>query len=242
MIEEIFAKHAADTSEFIIVFNKIDKINKTELISRLAVFQTYTKSPKAGGLGCERVSAFFMVSVKNNDGVDDVRKYIAGRLGNQMKLGDSLDARDQLNGVNTVTTREERTFEKTKTSTFKPAKVTTDNEAAALVSELVREQIFQQLHQELPYSLKVEHVFLERQSNVEHFFQDIIVPKHSQKIIVIGHNGETLKSIGHRARLNIERALKRRVYLHLFVKVAKEKDDGKSALSHKNPLNIANHS
>jgi GTP-binding protein Era len=88
------------------------------------------------------------------------------------------------------------------------------------VSELVREKIFEQLKEELPYSTEVTITqFKERDANKWFISADIIVEKDSQKGIMIGKGGTMLKRIGAMARKDIEAHLQMPVFLELFVKV-----------------------
>ncbi len=88
------------------------------------------------------------------------------------------------------------------------------------VSELVREKIFEQLKEELPYSTEVTITqFKEREANKWFISADIIVEKDSQKGIMIGKGGTMLKRIGAMARKDIEAHLQMPVFLELFVKV-----------------------
>lgn len=88
------------------------------------------------------------------------------------------------------------------------------------VSELVREKIFEQLKEELPYSTEVTITqFKEREANKWFISADIIVEKDSQKGIMIGKGGTMLKRIGAMARKDIEAHLQMPIFLELFVKV-----------------------
>ncbi|MEC8477877.1 MAG: GTPase Era [SAR324 cluster bacterium] len=98
----------------------------------------------------------------------------------------------------------------------------TDASERFLVAELVREQIFRKLQQELPYSTAVQ---------VERFHEDpnclrldclVCVERESQKGILIGKGGTMLKQIGTAAREKIEKLLGQRVFLALHVKVVKQ--------------------
>jgi GTP-binding protein Era len=95
----------------------------------------------------------------------------------------------------------------------------TDRGAKFMVSELVREQLFRQLGEELPYATAVEIQLWEDDGKTVHIGADIWVEKTSHKSIVIGKNGDRLKKIGTRARGQIETYLKRKVFLELWVKV-----------------------
>ena len=89
-----------------------------------------------------------------------------------------------------------------------------------IAAELTREQIVNQLHQELPYASAVETEKGEdRPDGSTVINQQIIVERESQKAIVIGKSGRRLKSIGAAARTEIAQHLGRPVHLYLHVKV-----------------------
>jgi GTP-binding protein Era len=89
-----------------------------------------------------------------------------------------------------------------------------------LAAEATREQVFLQLHDELPYSSTVETESWEQFKNGSvKISQTIYVQRDSQKAIVLGHEGSQIKRIGARARLELERLFGHRVHLFLFVKV-----------------------
>jgi GTPase len=87
-------------------------------------------------------------------------------------------------------------------------------------AELIREKIFVQFREEVPYSTAVDIVeFKEREQGKIYINADIIVERDSQKGILIGKGGTALKKIGLQARVDIERLVGRPVYLDLHVKV-----------------------
>ncbi|MEP7130869.1 MAG: GTPase Era [Sphingomicrobium sp.] len=89
-----------------------------------------------------------------------------------------------------------------------------------IAAELTREQIVNQLHQELPYATAVEtETWEDRPDGSTVVRQQIIVERDSQKAIVIGKSGRRLKAIGAAAREEIARHLGRPVHLFLHVKV-----------------------
>lgn len=91
------------------------------------------------------------------------------------------------------------------------------------VSEFIREQVFLQFRDEIPYSTEVVIVqFEERERKKWHIAADIIVDRSSQKGILIGAKGQSLKQVGERARIRIEEHLGIQVFLTLFVKVREE--------------------
>lgn len=89
-----------------------------------------------------------------------------------------------------------------------------------LAAEITREKVFQKLHDELPYASHVEtESWQERDDGSVRIEQVIYVAKESQKPIVLGKAGRTIKSIGADSRRELEKLFDRRVHLFLFVKV-----------------------
>jgi len=121
-----------------------------------------------------------------------------------------------------------------KSPAYYPPEMLTQSTERFLVAELVREELFLQLHQELPYSISVlVDMFKERKNNKPLYIRAIIyVNRKSQKGIVIGKNGETLKVVGKNARKQIEDLLDKQVYLDLWVKIRKDWRDTDNELKH----------
>ncbi|WP_238719727.1 MULTISPECIES: GTPase Era [Nitratireductor] len=89
-----------------------------------------------------------------------------------------------------------------------------------LAAEITREKLYLRLHQELPYSSHVEtETWEEKPDGSVRIEQVIYVERDSQKKIVLGHKGETIKAIGSAARKEIAEVLEQKVHLFLFVKV-----------------------
>jgi GTP-binding protein Era len=89
-----------------------------------------------------------------------------------------------------------------------------------IAAEMTREQIFNQLHQELPYASAIEtESWEDRPDGSTVIHQQIFVERDSQKAIVIGKGGSRLRTIGERARAEISEHLGRKVHLFLHVKV-----------------------
>jgi GTP-binding protein Era len=89
-----------------------------------------------------------------------------------------------------------------------------------LAAEITREKIFQKLHQELPYRSTVEtDSWTERKDKSVRIEQTIFVERESQRKIVLGKGGATIKSIGADARREIADIIEQPVHLFLFVKV-----------------------
>lgn len=89
-----------------------------------------------------------------------------------------------------------------------------------LAAEITREKLTLRLHQELPYASTVETESWQEQKNGSVRIEQVIyVERDSQKAIVLGKGGRTIKEIGSAARKELEDMLERRVHLFLFAKV-----------------------
>jgi GTP-binding protein Era len=89
-----------------------------------------------------------------------------------------------------------------------------------LAAEATREKLYERLHEELPYASTVEtEKWEERKDGSVRIDQVIYVERESQRKIVLGKGGQTIKALGQAARLELEKAFERRVHLFLFVKV-----------------------
>jgi GTP-binding protein Era len=86
------------------------------------------------------------------------------------------------------------------------------------VAELVRETVFEQYHQEVPYSTFCEVAEFREEQDPVYIHVDVHVEKPSQKAILVGQGGAAIKALGSAARAKIEHLLGRRVYLDLWVK------------------------
>lgn len=95
----------------------------------------------------------------------------------------------------------------------------TDQTERTLVEEIVREQIFLQMREEVPYAVGVVIEKFEDRDDLSVISAAIHVERRTQKGIVIGAGGSRIKEIGRAARLEAEKVLGRRIYLELFVRV-----------------------
>jgi GTP-binding protein Era len=86
------------------------------------------------------------------------------------------------------------------------------------VAELVRETIFEQFHQEIPYSVYCQVAEFREDQDPLYIHVDIHVERKSQKGILVGKGGAAVRDLGSAARAKIEHFLGRRVYLDLWVK------------------------
>jgi GTP-binding protein Era len=99
----------------------------------------------------------------------------------------------------------------------------TDKPEKFFVSEIIRKNILEQYREEIPYSVFVNVIeFIEREKGKIFVHAEIIVERESQKIIIIGKNGASLKKIGESARIETEKFLGKDIFLKLFVKIRKD--------------------
>jgi GTP-binding protein Era len=90
-----------------------------------------------------------------------------------------------------------------------------------MISELIREKIIRMLGDELPHDTFVQVELFEDKEVLIKIHAIIFVARNSQKQIVIGKNGNTLKKIGKQARIEIEEYFNKKVFLKTWVKVKK---------------------
>ena len=100
-----------------------------------------------------------------------------------------------------------------------------------IYKEFVREAIFDNISDEIPYESDVMIDKIDEEGPIEHIHATIIVEKETQKGIIIGKGGSAIKRIGRSAREKIERLAGRPVYLDLFVSVKKGWSSDKKTLS-----------
>jgi GTP-binding protein Era len=103
-----------------------------------------------------------------------------------------------------------------------PDEEITDQPLDVRLAEIVREKALHVTHQEVPHSIAVVIEEMEHDPDLTKIHASLIVERDSQKGIVIGKGGHTLKTIGTRAREEMELLLGTKVYLDLRVKVLKE--------------------
>jgi GTPase len=105
---------------------------------------------------------------------------------------------------------------------YYPEESLTDRPERFFVSEIIREKIFLNYSQEIPYSCEVVIDSFKEADDMVRINAIIHVMRETQKGILIGHRGEALKKTGIQARLDIQEFLGKKVYLGLQVKVAQD--------------------
>jgi GTP-binding protein Era len=110
-----------------------------------------------------------------------------------------------------------------------PEDQVSDASERALAAEVTREQLYLQLHAELPYASVVEtEKFEEREDGSAEIHQQILVERVTQRAIVLGKGGARIREIGARARAELAVLLDRPVHLYLHVKVKPDWDEDRS--------------
>lgn len=97
----------------------------------------------------------------------------------------------------------------------------TDETMRKLVAETIREKILLQTRDEIPHSVAVLIDSYKEEENIDKIYATIVVEHESQKIILIGKNGQMVKKIGTDARLELEKLADKKIYLELNIKVMK---------------------
>ena len=114
---------------------------------------------------------------------------------------------------------------------YYPDDMITDVQEKFVVSEIVREKALRTLNEEVPHGIAVDIIQMKQDKNGKYNIEvDLICEKDSHKGIIIGKNGQTLKKIGETARYEIERFLRERVNIKIWVKVRKEWRDNNTLL------------
>lgn len=112
---------------------------------------------------------------------------------------------------------------------YDPEELTTEH-LRDIYREFIREAIFEEISAEIPYESDVIIDKVDESGEVEKIRATIIVEKKSQKGMIIGVGGKTIKRVGRNARAKIENLLQKQVYLQLFVSVKKGWSKDKKSL------------
>jgi GTPase len=101
-----------------------------------------------------------------------------------------------------------------------PEGTVTDYPESLILAEYIREKALNELREEVPHAVMVEVDEVERKENVTVVYAIIHVERGTQRMIVLGKGGKTIKKIGTEARRDVERLLGTKIYLDLKVKVS----------------------
>lgn len=109
-----------------------------------------------------------------------------------------------------------------------PEDQVSDASERLLAAEVTREQLYRQLHEELPYDSAVRpEKYIERKDGSVEIHQQIVVARDNQRAIVLGKGGSKIKAIGEAARKELSEMLGQKVHLFLHVKVSENWSDDK---------------
>lgn len=111
-----------------------------------------------------------------------------------------------------------------------PDDALTDRPERFFVSEIIREKILLNYDKEIPYSVEIVIEKFKEEQHIINIDAVINVARESQKGIIIGHQGKALKKIGTQARKDLEIFFKKKIFIQLFVKVAKNWRDNEQDL------------
>lgn len=114
---------------------------------------------------------------------------------------------------------------------YYPDDMITDVQEKFVVSEIIREKALRTLRDEVPHGIAVDIIQMKQNDiGTYHIEVDLICEKDSHKGIIIGKNGQTLKRIGETSRYELEKFLRSKVNLKIWVKVRKEWRDNQNLL------------
>ncbi|MCX6290713.1 MAG: GTPase Era [Bacteroidetes bacterium] len=105
---------------------------------------------------------------------------------------------------------------------FFPKDELSDQTERFFIAEIIREKIFLNYEKEIPYSTEVIIDTFKEEKDLIRIRAVIYTERESQKGIIIGNKGESIKQVGTQARKDIEKFLDKKVFLEMFVKVEKE--------------------
>lgn len=167
----------------ILVINKIDLINKENLLAIIANYKT-----EFG----ELFSEFIPISANKNDGIE----ILLDEIKQMLPIGPKYYPDDAL----------------------------TDQTERNIIAEIVRENLIIQLEDEIPFgtAVVIEKMSTRPDSNIIDLILTIYCERESHKSIIIGKNGQKLKSIATKSRQDIENFLNSKVFMDLWVKIRKD--------------------
>jgi GTP-binding protein Era len=209
-IEKSLVKNAWHTVHEVDIILLIIDVSKKNIDSSLDILKKIPKNKKniivfnKIDLALDINKENFQEKIKNKIENDDINFFWISALKNN-GVEDLLIALEQLLPVHPW---------------LYPDDIITTQPEALWICEFTREQVYAQLHQEIPYEIYIEHESYERFNDGSlKISQAIVVAKESQKSFVIGKGGERIKEIGQKTRLALEKEMATRVHLKLFVKV-----------------------
>ena len=157
------------------------------------------------------------IDLVSNEEVEDLRLFWENRLPNAKIFEISA-----LNGTNLDTVFNEIVSLLPEGPAWFPKDQLTDKTERFIVSEIIREKILLNYKKEIPYSCEVAVEEFKESPDIIRIKAVIIVERTSQKGIIIGNKGASIKKVGTEARIDIEKFFGKKVFLETFVKVEKD--------------------
>ncbi|KAK1322293.1 putative tRNA modification GTPase mnmE [Acorus calamus] len=116
---------------------------------------------------------------------------------------------------------------------YYPKDIASEHPERFFIAEIVREKVFMQYRNEVPYACQVNVVnYISRPTSKDYIMVEIVVEKNSQKMILIGKEGKALKILATAARLDIEDFLQKKVFLEVEVTVKENWRQNEGLLKH----------
>ena len=157
------------------------------------------------------------IDLVSNEEVENLRLFWENRLPNAKIFEISA-----LNGTNLDTVFNEIVSLLPEGPAWFPKDQLTDKTERFIVSEIIREKILLNYKKEIPYSCEVAVEEFKESPDIIRIKAVIIVERPSQKGIIIGNKGASIKKVGTEARIDIEKFFGKKVFLETFVKVEKD--------------------
>lgn len=157
------------------------------------------------------------IDLVSNEEVENLRLFWENRLPNAKIFEISA-----LNGTNLDIVFNEIVSLLPEGPAWFPKDQLTDKTERFIVSEIIREKILLNYKKEIPYSCEVAVEEFKESPDIIHIKAVIIVERPSQKGIIIGNKGASIKKVGTEARIDIEKFFGKKVFLETFVKVEKD--------------------
>ena len=157
------------------------------------------------------------IDLVSNEDVENLRLFWENRLPNAKIFEISA-----LNGTNLDTVFNEIVSLLPEGPAWFPKDQLTDKTERFIVSEIIREKILLNYKKEIPYSCEIAVEEFKESPDIIRIKAVIIVERPSQKGIIIGNKGASLKKVGTEARIDIEKFFGKKVFLETFVKVEKD--------------------
>ena len=172
----------------------------------------------AAARGAKRICVLSKTDIATEDQINKQRE-----AADKLCAWDAMVALSSVSGKNIDAFLEEMLYFLPEGPAWFPPDMETDQPLEVLIAEFIREKILRSFDDEVPHAIGVqcEEFEYDRKKDLYRIFANIYVERESQKGIIIGKRGASIKQIGSKARTDLEQLLGCRVWLDLRVKVKK---------------------